>query len=168
MLKAMNSPEITKDFLVNDPNWAIDFAPKGTRLGLGDTLTRKRYANFLERLAAEGPVVFYRGEVAREIVEALNKTGGIMTVEDLEGYRVAVDYEPPSITYRDWEVTGNGAPASGIVVLNILKITEGFEDIGDEVAVNMSTHRLDEALKFGFGWVCLIFHSLMLLLLTCY
>lgn len=35
------------NFLVEDPTWAIDFAPNGTRLGLGDILTRKRYADTL-------------------------------------------------------------------------------------------------------------------------
>ena len=31
-------------FLVEDPQFAIDFAPNGTRVGLGDIMTRKRYA----------------------------------------------------------------------------------------------------------------------------
>lgn len=32
-----------RNFLVEDPNWAVDFAPNGTLLGLGDTITRKRH-----------------------------------------------------------------------------------------------------------------------------
>jgi gamma-glutamyltranspeptidase / glutathione hydrolase len=32
------------NFLVEDPAWAQDFAPKGKLLELGDTITRKRYA----------------------------------------------------------------------------------------------------------------------------
>lgn len=35
------------DFLTYDETWALDFAPNGTRLGLGDIMTRKRYANTL-------------------------------------------------------------------------------------------------------------------------
>ena len=35
------------DFLVEDPNWAIDFAPNGTLVKLGDVMTRKRYADTL-------------------------------------------------------------------------------------------------------------------------
>ena len=38
------------NFLVEDPNWAIDFAPNGTLVKLGDTLTRKRYADTLGML----------------------------------------------------------------------------------------------------------------------
>src|SRR5204862_3171989 len=32
----------TIDFFVKGPSWAVDFAPNGTRVGLGDTTTRKR------------------------------------------------------------------------------------------------------------------------------
>lgn len=32
------------NFLVEDPIWAVDFAPNGTLLQLGDVITRKRYA----------------------------------------------------------------------------------------------------------------------------
>ena len=42
------------NFLVNDPAWAIDFAPNGTLLGLGDTITRRRYADTLEAIANRG------------------------------------------------------------------------------------------------------------------
>jgi hypothetical protein len=35
------------NFLVEDPAWAEDFAPNGTLLGLGDTITRKRYAKLV-------------------------------------------------------------------------------------------------------------------------
>jgi len=42
------------NFLVNDPTWAIDFAPNGTLLGLNDTITRRRYADTLESIAKRG------------------------------------------------------------------------------------------------------------------
>lgn len=33
------------NFLTEDPAWAIDFAPKGRLVRLGETMTRKRYAD---------------------------------------------------------------------------------------------------------------------------
>jgi len=33
-----------RNFLVEDPVWAEDFAPKGKLLEMGDVITRKRYA----------------------------------------------------------------------------------------------------------------------------
>ena len=48
-------------FLTDDPVWAEDFAPNGTLLQLGETITRKRYANTLETIAKEGIATFYEG-----------------------------------------------------------------------------------------------------------
>ncbi len=45
LVRYMASAVGSYDFLTYDSTWAIDFAPNGTRLGLGDTMTRKRYAN---------------------------------------------------------------------------------------------------------------------------
>jgi len=50
------------NFLVNDPTWAIDFAPNGTLLGLNDTITRRRYADTLEAIAKRGTM--WRSETA--------------------------------------------------------------------------------------------------------
>ncbi|KAG5982013.1 hypothetical protein E4U43_006500, partial [Claviceps pusilla] len=76
------------NFLVEDPNWAQDFAPKGeivfahedvqpslmmqmlTAVGeigrlvqVGETMTRKRYADTLEKIANHGPDAFYTGDL---------------------------------------------------------------------------------------------------------
>lgn len=52
-------------FLTDDPVWAEDFAPNGTLLRLGDTITRKRYANTLETIAREGVATFYEGDMGK-------------------------------------------------------------------------------------------------------
>ncbi|KAH9826144.1 nucleophile aminohydrolase, partial [Teratosphaeria destructans] len=59
------------DWITGDPNWSIDFAPNGTLLGLGDTMTRKRYADTLETIATAGPDAFYAGPLADATVDAL-------------------------------------------------------------------------------------------------
>lgn len=46
------------NFLVNDPTWAIDFAPNGTLLKLNDTITRRRYADTLETIAKRGKYMY--------------------------------------------------------------------------------------------------------------
>lgn len=55
------------NFLTEDPVWAEDFAPNGTLLKLGDTITRRRYANTLETLAKEGIETFYTGAMGKSI-----------------------------------------------------------------------------------------------------
>ena len=59
------------DFLVSDPNWAIDFAPTGTRVRLNDTMTRKRYADTLEAISTYGASAFYTGPIANATIQAL-------------------------------------------------------------------------------------------------
>lgn len=140
------------NFLVDDPTWALDFAPNGTRLGLGDTITRKRYADTLEKIAQRGPGVFYNGAIARTTIAALKKSKGIMTLKDLENYQIAIR-KPATINYRKYRLTACSAPSSGIVALSVMKTIEGIKDIGEAATLNLSTHRLDEAIRFGYGEV---------------
>ena len=75
-----------------------------------------------------------------------------MTMEDLREYTVTFR-EPLTIAYRDYKITSCGAPSSGAVVLSVLKTIEGYDGIGETELKNISTHRLDEAIRFGFGAV---------------
>ena len=141
-----------QNFLVEDPSWALDFAPNGTRVGLGDIITRKRYADTLEQIARKGPDMFYNGAIARTTIAAVQRANGTMTLEDLKNYTVAIR-KPAQITYRGYKLTACSAPSSGTVALSTMKIVEGYEGFGDPANLNLSTHRLDEATRFGYGEV---------------
>lgn len=137
-------------FLVDDPNWAIDFAPNGTRLGTGDILTRKRYADTLEVIGERGVDAFYKGPIAQATIDAIQSHNGTMTLQDLANYTVALR-DPVNITYRDYRLTACGAPAGGSVSLSALKIFEGYANVATESVLNISTHRLDESIRFAYG-----------------
>ncbi|KAK3293232.1 gamma-glutamyltranspeptidase [Chaetomium fimeti] len=136
-------------FLVDDPIWAEDFAPNGTLLQLGDTITRKRYADSLEKIANKGIDVFYKGEIAESMINFIQKMDGIMTMEDLDQYTVNV--KPPlNITYGDFRLFATEAPSSGAVMFSIFKTMQeyGREDLTN---INLTTHRFVEAMKFAYG-----------------
>ncbi|KAG2412527.1 hypothetical protein HFD88_010084 [Aspergillus terreus] len=139
-----------EDFLVNDPTWAIDFAPNGTRLGLGDIITRRRYADTLETIARQGPDALYSGPIAETMIQALQAANGTMTLDDLRNYTVAIR-NISQIDYRGYKITSTTAPSSGIVAMSILKIVDGYRDFFTPSNVNLSTHRLDEAMRFAYG-----------------
>ncbi|KAL2822689.1 nucleophile aminohydrolase [Aspergillus cavernicola] len=139
-----------EDFLVNDPSWAIDFAPHGTRVKLGDTITRKRYADTLEAIATHGPDALYSGPIAETMIKALQAANGTMTLEDLQNYTVIVR-DAAQIDYRGYRITSSTAPSSGTVTLNILKVLDTYEPLFATRNVNLSTHRMDEAIRFGYG-----------------
>lgn len=138
------------DFLVEDPNWAIDFAPNGTRVQLGETMTRKRYADTLETISQYGADAFYTGAIANATIAALQAANGTMTLADLKNYSVAIR-KPAQITYRDFRLTACSAPSSGEVALSVMKTVEGYQGFGEASLLNLSTHRLDEAIRFGYG-----------------
>lgn len=140
------------DFLTKDSTWAMDFAPNGTRLGLGDVMTRKRYADTLEVISLHGADIFYKDSMASAMVAAIRRSNGSMAVDDLRSYS-AVIREPITMDYQDYHIASCGAPASGAVALSIMKTVEGYEDFGYQESLNLSTHRLDEAMRFGYGKV---------------
>lgn len=138
------------DFLSKEPTWAEDFAPNGTRVEAGDVMTRKRYARTLEAIAVSGPDALYEGQLAEATIRALHETNGSMTMEDLAKYRI-ISRTPVQIEYKGFRLHGCGAPASGAVALSVMKVLEGYEDFGQRHTMNLSTHRLDEAIRFGYG-----------------
>ena len=140
------------NFLIQDPSFAIDFAPNGTLLGVNQTITRKRYADTLETISKEGADAFYTGPIANATIQALQRTNGSMTLDDLQNYTVAIR-NPVSIDYRDYKLTACSAPSSGEVVLSVLKKVEGYADFGEESTLNISTNRLDEAIRNANGEV---------------
>lgn len=138
------------NFLLNDPQFAVDFAPHGRLLTLNETITRKRYANTLEIIGSEGPDAFYNGGIAYSMIRAVQASNGIMTLEDLKNYKVAIR-KPSTITYRDYKLTACSAPSGGEVALTALKIMEGYSDVGNPANLNLTTHRLDESMRFAYG-----------------
>ena len=149
MISGMASAAVPH-FLVEDPNWAIDFAPNGTLLGMGDTITRKRYADTLETIAERGPDAFYNGPIAEATIAAIQAANGTMTLKDLHNYTVALR-PTANITYRGYRLFSCSAPSSGEVALSVMKTLELYPDLFHAASVNLSTHRLDEAIRFGYG-----------------
>ena len=137
-------------FLSEDATWAIDFAPNGTRVGKGDTMTRKRYAKALEIVAREGVEAFYNGPLADAMIEAIQMNNGSLVKQDLEGYK-AVSRKPVKIGYKGYNIWACGAPASGSVTLSALKILEGYN--GNGRMDHLDVHRMTEAMRFGYGKV---------------
>ncbi len=80
----------------------------------------------LRSIAAEGPTAFYRGWIARDMVEALQALGGLHTLDDFASF--APEYvDPISVGYRGyrlWECPPNG---QGVAPLMMAKALEGFD-----------------------------------------
>lgn len=88
------------------------FFRDGKPLAAGDTLKNPDLAWVLEQIAAKGADGFYKGEVARRIVEDLRGKGNAIRLTDMSRY-FAAEREPVSTTYRGHTVFSSAPPASG-------------------------------------------------------
>ena len=102
------------------------FMPGGKVPKAGDRFTNKDYAETLRTLAKEGAQSFYRGSIAKRIVDDLAANGGIITAEDLAQYR-AVERKPVSGTYRGHLVFSAPPPVSnGADMIEKLQILNNY------------------------------------------
>lgn len=112
--------------LARFPTSAAVFLPGGNPPSPGDTLRQPDLAATLERIAEQGADGFYRGRTAELLVAEMRRSGGIITAEDLAGYR-ALWREPIQSTYRGWRIIAMPPASSGGVTLTeILNILEGY------------------------------------------
>jgi len=78
----------------------------------------------LRRIAELGAEDFYRGETARLIVDQMERSGGLITIDDLESYR-AVWREPLRSPWREYEILAAPPPSSGgFAVIQLLKMKD--------------------------------------------
>jgi gamma-glutamyltranspeptidase/glutathione hydrolase len=115
----------------------------------GEVFRQPDLARTLERIAAR-PDDFYHGALARELAAAMQKGGGLITVDDLAHYEVK-EREPVRGTYRGYEVISAPPPSSGgTVLIESLNILEGYDlaKLGDRSA--QSIHYTTEAFRRAF------------------
>lgn len=130
------------------------FTPKA--MAPSATWKRPDLAWTLRKLRAGGPDAFYTGEIAAEIIKAVQATGGVMTLEDLKSYTVT-DRAPLETSYRGLRVLSMPPPSSGGTVLSqtLGILSARFPDAAalNKVGRNSSTflHVLAEAFKHGFA-----------------
>jgi gamma-glutamyltranspeptidase/glutathione hydrolase len=124
--------------------------PGGGEWRAGDRLVQRDLAGTLRRIAAEGPDAFYKGPVAEKLVAEVKARGGILTTEDLAGYRAHVR-TPVHGTYRGYDVYGPPPPSSGgVCLVEMLNVLETF-DLGKRGRWSPETlHLVAEAMRRAY------------------
>jgi gamma-glutamyltranspeptidase/glutathione hydrolase len=124
--------------------------PDGTYYQAGERLIQPDLAWTLQQIRDKGADGFYKGEVAKRLVEDLQANGGIMTMRDLAKYdaRIRTPLRGP---YRGYEVIGMPPSSSGgTTVIQMLNILEAY-DLGSMKRRDASTiHLLAETMRIGF------------------
>ncbi|KAJ3116848.1 hypothetical protein HDU96_008629 [Phlyctochytrium bullatum] len=147
--KGHNLTASAKDYILADKTFAEVFAPNGTLITEGQIVRRERLAKALELIAEEGPSAFYEGDIARSILETVEKNGGILTKNDMKNYQVEIR-DALIGYYHGTQVATTPSPASGAVLLSILNILEGYNlPMSGNTPLNI--HRITEAMKFAYA-----------------
>ena len=88
-----------------------------------DMLVQKDLASTLRKIAEGGPDEFYRGSIARSIVDDVQANGGVLTMESLAQYE-ALNATIVSGSYRGIDMHSNWIPSFGAITIEILHILE--------------------------------------------
>ncbi len=119
----------------------------------GTLIVQKDLAATLRAIAARGHKGFYRGVVARRLVSASRRHGGIWTLEDLAAYRV-VERRPLQIRYKGLRITTVVPPSSGGIVLaqilNMLAVKTSAEKKFKTPAKVRWIHLVVEAMRRAY------------------
>jgi len=125
-------PKIAQSFssthkrLAAFPSTAEVLLAGGRTLVEGDLLVNRDLAESLRRIGKGGAEEFYKGDLARKMVKALNDAGGLFADEDFANHEVDV-YDPIGTTYRGETVYQTRPPSQGFLHLEMLNLIEGFE-----------------------------------------
>ena len=130
---------------------AIYLDPDEMPWEMGTVITNKDLANSLRLIAEQGEEVFYKGEIAEKIVEAVQAEGGYLTLEDFANYEINV-LEPVHGTYRGCDIYSSNLPSSGgSIIIEMLNILENFDVGAMDPESAEYFHLLSEVMKLGFA-----------------
>jgi gamma-glutamyltranspeptidase / glutathione hydrolase len=125
------------------------FQRDGNYYQAGESFRQPDLTRTLQRIAAK-PDDFYHGDLARELAAAMQKGGGLITVNDLAHYEVK-EREPVRGTYRGYEIISAPPPSSGgTVLVESLNILEGYDLAKLGNRSSQSIHFTTEAFRRAF------------------
>ncbi len=136
--------------LLADTLAARRFMPNGVALRPGERLVQPELAATLERVSAEGANGFYAGGVAQRLAEKVRSLGGLITAQDMAGYRTAAE-RPLCAEWRGYTVLSAPPPMGGVGVVEMLQIAElsGLANAGGFTERPEAVANLADVMRIG-------------------
>lgn len=101
--------------------------PDGHLPRAGDRFSQQELGHTLVAIAVDGAKAFYEGEIASKLLAAMEAGEGLITEQDLSGYR-PIWREPIMVTFDSLQVYGMPPPSSGgLLVGQLLKLIEPYD-----------------------------------------
>ncbi|KTC62690.1 gamma-glutamyltranspeptidase [Pseudomonas fluorescens ABAC62] len=126
------------------------FLHDGQPMQVGQKLVQKDLAKTLKEISAKGTDGFYKGWVAKALVDSSQAGKGIITQADLDAYKTR-ELAPIECDYRGYHVVSAPPPSSGgVVICQIMNILEGYPmaDLGYHSAQGL--HYQIEAMRHAY------------------
>jgi gamma-glutamyltranspeptidase / glutathione hydrolase len=138
----------------SDPGSAKLYLPDGKPPNPGETLRNPDLARLLSTLAQRNSVEsFYRGDIAQRIAEAFQKSGGLVSAEDLAAYQ-AREVKPLSLQYGAFNLFTAPLTAGGLTVFQALSVLKALKwKSGSPAATHARLEALRLAWKDRLDWL---------------
>ncbi len=138
-------PETAKVYLRADGD--VPFTLDQTRPHM---IKQPDLANTLRLIAAGGPDVFYKGEIAQKIAGHLQDEGTIFTLEDLANYEAEI-YEPVVSEYHGHRVYTHGRGTGGTSMSQSLRALNLMDNGSPETRTTGQWHRIAAVFRQAFA-----------------
>lgn len=128
----------------------LTYLVNGRAPRVGEIFRNPDLAWSYRQIAANGRDAFYKGEIARRILDFSAREGGTMTAADMAEFS-SEWVDPISTTYRGWTVLEMPPNGQGIAALEMLNILENFPlaEYGHNSA--RALHTMIEAKKLAYA-----------------
>ena len=136
--------------LKRTPAAASNYLIDGRAPRPGEIFRQPNLARTLRTIANGGRDAFYKGPIAKSIVDYMKDNGGFITMEDLAATK-ADWVEPISTNYRGYQVYELPPNGQGITALIALNILEGFDLGAMRSQPAQYYHTMIEAMKLAFA-----------------
>ena len=102
------------------------FTSNGSLLQEGDICRNEKLAHTLRKISKFGPVALYNGSIGFNLVRDIQKVGGILTMKDLQSYKVKLK-EPISANILGLKLLTMPPPSGGppMILVSIFLISFG-------------------------------------------
>jgi len=133
------------------PSTAAIFTDGGLPLESGNILKQPEMAATLRIIAEGGADAFYRGPLARQIAQAVQDIGGILTAEDMANYTIRVR-RPVSGTYRGYTIISTPPSSSGgTCIIQIMNMLENLDSDTLKFGETQALHAWLQAFRISFA-----------------
>ena len=133
-----------------EANVAAIFLNNGQPWKVGDRLVQKELAATLKEISAQGPDVFYKGDIAQRVVDASKANGGLLTMKDFADFTVT-ESAPLYCNYRGYRIISSPPPSSGgASMCEILNILSAYPMNKMPVHSAKSIHLMVEAMRHAY------------------